>query len=363
MDQYLLRGFVVFRRAMALACAGIIAAPAVVGTAPAGAATALSTKSESPVQRAEKRVAAAEKELRKAKATADRLLTRADAAKGDARQARRDLGNFAREAYASGSNEMVGLASLIDSPNPADTMRRASVAQRVTEHQESQVDEALTALDQVDVLRQQAQVVVSQAQTQVKAARSSLAAVKGNRNLLGTVAQGASAGDGTKAITALCLKSPVVVDLCATPKWSEAHLTRDTVIIGRYVNITWPQVKEVGGWRPSDPYPDHPSGRAADIMMPNGGSTAGDVKLGNEIAEYFQKHAADYGIYYMIWRQRIWKASDPVSQWTGMSDRGSPTANHMDHVHISVTDGTSGSGFDLGVLRSKDQKAGASVKR
>ena len=90
--------------------------------------------------------------------------------------------------------------------------------------------------------------------------------------------------------------------------------------------------------------------------MPNGGSTAGDVKLGNEIAEYFQKHAADYGIYYMIWRQRIWKASDPVGQWTGMSDRGSPTANHMDHVHISVTDGTSGSGFDLGVLRSRTRR-------
>ncbi len=348
---------------MALACAGIIAAPVAVVAAPAGATTAAPAASESPVKRAEKRVAEAEKELRKARATAKRLLTEADGAKGAARDARRDLGNFAREAYASGSNEMVGLASLIDSPNPADTMRRASVAERVTDHQSSQVDEALTALDRVGVLRQQAEVVVSQAQTRVKAARSSLAAVKGNRNLLGTVAQGAGSGDGTRDLVSLCLKSDVVVDLCATPKWSEAHLTRDTVIIGRYVNITWPQVKEVGGWRPSDPYPDHPSGRAADIMMPNGGSTAGDVKLGNEIAEYFQKHAADYGIYYMIWRQRIWKASDPVGQWTGMSDRGSPTGNHMDHVHISVTDGTSGSGFDLGVLRSQEQKAGKSSKR
>ncbi|MFN8125359.1 MAG: hypothetical protein U0R64_02425 [Candidatus Nanopelagicales bacterium] len=326
-------------RALALACAGVLVVPAV-------------AHAESPVRRAEKRVEVAQQDLKEARATARDLIDQADSAKTDARAAQRDLGNFAREAYATGSNEMLGIASLIDSPNPSDTMRRASVAQRLTEHQDAQVADALATLDDVGVLRQQAEVIVSQAETQLKAAKSSLKAVKGNRDLLGTVANGASSGDGVRELAALCLKADVVVDLCATPKWSEAHLTRDTVIIGRYVHITWPEVKEVGGWRPSDPYPDHPSGRAADIMMPHGGATAGDVKLGNEIAEYFQKHAADYGIYYMIWRQRIWKASDPVGQWTGMSDRGSPTANHMDHVHISVTDGTSGSGFDLGVLRA-----------
>lgn len=123
--------------------------------------------------------------------------------------------------------------------------------------------------------------------------------------------------------------------LCRTPKWSEDHLTFDSVVIGRYVAATWPQIKMVGGWRPSDPYPDHPSGRAVDIMMPNGGSGK-DKELGNEIAAYFQKHAREYGVEYILWRQQTWSVGDGPNGWTQMSDRGSPTANHMDHVHITV---------------------------
>jgi hypothetical protein len=38
-------------------------------------------------------------------------------------------------------------------------------------------------------------------------------------------------------------------------------------------------------------------------------------------------------ITYIIWYQRIWSTNSPG--WRKMADRGSPTANHMDHVHIS----------------------------
>jgi len=37
---------------------------------------------------------------------------------------------------------------------------------------------------------------------------------------------------------------------------------------------------------------------------------------------------------YIIWRQRIWF---PGGSWKAMADRGGVTANHYDHVHISVT--------------------------
>jgi hypothetical protein len=39
---------------------------------------------------------------------------------------------------------------------------------------------------------------------------------------------------------------------------------------------------------------------------------------------------------YIIYRQRIWDVRMPSSGWVPMEDRGSITANHYDHVHISV---------------------------
>ena len=36
---------------------------------------------------------------------------------------------------------------------------------------------------------------------------------------------------------------------------------------------------------------------------------------------------------YVIWEQRYW---EPGSSWELMEDRGSITANHYDHVHVTV---------------------------
>lgn len=140
-------------------------------------------------------------------------------------------------------------------------------------------------------------------------------------------------GPGASAMAKLC--GDRTDGVCEVPKWSEDHLTIDSVLIGRVVKQQWPEIKMVGGWRPSDPYPDHPSGRAVDIMMPNGG-TGKDKALGDEIALYFQEHAKEFGIEYMLWRQQTWSTGDKVGKWSSMADRGSPTANHVDHIHITV---------------------------
>ena len=66
-------------------------------------------------------------------------------------------------------------------------------------------------------------------------------------------------------------------------------------------------------------------------MMPNG---AADVALGDQVAAYLQQNADALNIEYLIWRQRIWINGD--SGWTWMSDRGGTTANHYDHVHVTV---------------------------
>jgi hypothetical protein len=99
------------------------------------------------------------------------------------------------------------------------------------------------------------------------------------------------------------------------------------------VAITWafPQITNVIGVRP-DSLPDHPAGRAIDFMIPSPFSSSG-IALGNAIVADVQAHASAWHISYIMYRQRIWL---PGSGWRAVADRGSPTANHMDHVHVSV---------------------------
>ncbi|WP_344941915.1 lytic transglycosylase domain-containing protein [Actinomadura miaoliensis] len=81
---------------------------------------------------------------------------------------------------------------------------------------------------------------------------------------------------------------------------------------------------------------EHPLGRACDFMISSGAPTAEEAQLGNEIAAWAQANAKKLGIYYIIYRQRIWNPSRADEGWRLMEDRGSITQNHFDHVHISV---------------------------
>lgn len=90
---------------------------------------------------------------------------------------------------------------------------------------------------------------------------------------------------------------------------------------------------EVGCYRVDD-HGEHPLGRACDFMMSSGGSmpSGANNELGDRIAAWALKNKDKLGVKYVIWKQRI----DQGSGWRGMSDRGSATANHYDHVHISM---------------------------
>jgi hypothetical protein len=73
---------------------------------------------------------------------------------------------------------------------------------------------------------------------------------------------------------------------------------------------------------------DHPHGNAIDVM------TMQNMQQGQQIADFMVKHAEELGVKYVIFNQRIASPSNGW-QWTMMEDRGSPTQNHMDHVHVS----------------------------
>lgn len=74
-----------------------------------------------------------------------------------------------------------------------------------------------------------------------------------------------------------------------------------------YIRANYPGVVRLGGVRP-DRLPDHPSGHAIDIIV--GGNTA----LGNMIHADLLSQKSNLGIRYMLWQ----------------------TANHYDHVHVTV---------------------------
>ncbi|MDX8031299.1 hypothetical protein SK803_13810 [Lentzea sp. BCCO 10_0856] len=82
-------------------------------------------------------------------------------------------------------------------------------------------------------------------------------------------------------------------------------------------------VKDIGGAAGRGGSGDHPSGLALDFMV--------DTATGNALADYVLANRKAFGVTYVIWRQRY----NDGSGWSPMEDRGSPTANHMDHVHVS----------------------------
>ena len=73
---------------------------------------------------------------------------------------------------------------------------------------------------------------------------------------------------------------------------------------------------------------DHGSGRAVDIM------TSGS--RGWQVAEFVRANASALGVSYAIYSQKIWSVERGGEGWRGMSNRGSTTANHYDHVHVST---------------------------
>ena len=109
------------------------------------------------------------------------------------------------------------------------------------------------------------------------------------------------------------------------PKADESGLQPDTIRVIRAVCAKFPAVRSYGGTRGGGG--DHGAGLAVDIMV--------DSATGDKIAAFLQKNASELGIEYLIWKQRIWRPATSNS-WRGMSDRGSPTANHMDHVHANT---------------------------
>ncbi|MGH3368282.1 MAG: SH3 domain-containing protein [Nocardioidaceae bacterium] len=114
---------------------------------------------------------------------------------------------------------------------------------------------------------------------------------------------------------------------CPSGSSVESGLTANAVAVHRAVCHQFPSVDSYGGYRPDGG--EHGQGRALDMMV---SSSA----LGDSIANWVRAHSQALGVSEVLWAQRIWTVQRSSEGWRWFEDRGSATANHYDHVHVTV---------------------------
>jgi len=115
---------------------------------------------------------------------------------------------------------------------------------------------------------------------------------------------------------------------CKSGSAVEDGLTPDAIRVHRAVCAMFPSVTGYGGLRAGDTGSEHATGHALDIMISG--------SAGQEIADWLHANYKALGVSQLIWQQHIWTVQRSSEGWRFMPDRGSTTANHYDHVHVSV---------------------------
>jgi hypothetical protein len=110
---------------------------------------------------------------------------------------------------------------------------------------------------------------------------------------------------------------------CAATGGSDLGLTKDASYTLRSLCAAFPQISTYGGW---DSHGEHADGSSIDAMI-----AVSDTTLGYAVVDFLLAHASELNLNDIIYRQRIWQ---PGVGWKSMSNRGSLTANHFDHVHV-----------------------------
>jgi len=114
---------------------------------------------------------------------------------------------------------------------------------------------------------------------------------------------------------------------CSKSSGIESGLVSNGVKVYRAICAAFPEVTSFGGRRGSNDF--HGSGQAVDNMI-------SDSAAGWRLANWLRANASKLGVSEVIYSQKIWTVQRSGDGWRGMSDRGSSTANHYDHVHVSV---------------------------
>jgi peptidoglycan DL-endopeptidase CwlO len=127
--------------------------------------------------------------------------------------------------------------------------------------------------------------------------------------------------------TESCSVDDPTTDGCITPRMLHAYQQVRVAGFTRYTAC----------YRSTEDGGEHPRGRACDFSVePNGfGAVAtGDARdYGNRLAAWLIANSDRLAVLYVIWFRQIWL---PGVGWSSYNGSGSPSAEHTNHVHLSV---------------------------
>lgn len=112
---------------------------------------------------------------------------------------------------------------------------------------------------------------------------------------------------------------------CTNGTTVPAGVSPNVRAIHQAVCANFPEIVTYGTLRSDG---EHAQGIAVDIMV------SGD--RGWEVAEFIRRYYSELGVNYLIHARRIWSVQRSAEGWRSMADRGSVTANHYDHVHVTT---------------------------
>ncbi|WP_157431187.1 coiled-coil domain-containing protein [Actinomadura hibisca] len=262
---------------------------------------------------------------------AKRAAVRADADAGrlgaEYDRARADVGRMAASSYMTGSLDTIPIVTADD---PGNAVRAASMVEHLARNNSARIADLRTLATKAEASQKTAENKLADVKKEIEDLESQRDRVK--RLLVkykpeappgsgGSAGGGAGRPDGVSGT-----KSPII--------GNSMTARMRTVLLA--VDGKFGPFPAIGCARPGDPQ-DHGSGRACDFMESSGGKmpSASARAHGDAVAQYIISNASGLGIKYVIWRQRIYDMRGSGG-WKPMSDRGSVTQNHYDHVHVSV---------------------------
>lgn len=288
-------GAVLAAIAMLAAC---MAAPAAAAPADPDARLRELTKQADDL---EKRYRGTILDLEEARRKAQQATTRVKRLRTQLRTARRKLVEFAQLAYMGGAVDGVHLFAANGDPGTLATVTYLAL------HRAERLKNVQRLLDEQRKAAAKAEAEIEKLRKQIKELQSKRSEVERLLKRFGF--QTPDAGTGL------------------TPRM----ITVRNAILRRF-----PLPHGYGCLRPGDPG-EHGKGRACDFMVSSGGRMpdATGLARGDAIAQWCIQNGRRYGIMYIIWKQRYYDLRTG-SGWRPMADRGGITANHWDHVHVSV---------------------------
>jgi hypothetical protein len=244
-------------------------------------------------------------QLRDAKWAAEQAIKKSKSLQQDLAGARILVAQMAASQYiTSGIDPTV---SMLSTDDPSGVLDSATLASHLTRNRAAKVNQIQSLIDQQNQARKEAVTKVAGLQKNIK----DLLKQKSRMQQL---------------VNKYKPSSPVI---------GAGGLTVRLITAKSEIDSRFGPFPMIGCLRPGDPQ-DHGTGRACDFMESTGGRmpTADRVAHGTQVASWIIANASRLGVKYVIWRQRIYDMRSPG--WRAMSDRGGITANHFDHVHVSV---------------------------